>query len=61
MWNAAIDKVIEELDKIGHNTDNDIKRIEALKIADRITVDKDYWLCNCGKYHKKDFICERIK
>lgn len=19
-----------------------------------------YWLCNCGKWHPKDFVCERI-
>jgi hypothetical protein len=21
---------------------------------------KDFWLCGCGCYHKKDFVCERI-
>ena len=30
-WNEAIEKVIDELDKIGHCTEKDIARIRKLK------------------------------
>lgn len=30
-WNAGIEAVIYELDKIGHSTDNDIEQIRKLK------------------------------
>lgn len=24
------------------------------------TISKEMWLCGCGKYHMKDFVCERL-